>query len=174
MSTHRLLNLKSLPRQKGRCRNCGGSLPKRARTSCSRECTEIIKLLTLSGYARWAVKQRDRGVCAICGCDTEKVKRILRHAGNSWSFRFETQASLGFGRSSHLWEMDHILPVVYGGGAKPAKSADEILNNLRTLCIPCHRQETARLARLRAACKHGMLSPRFIERWAGLSHEPPL
>jgi 5-methylcytosine-specific restriction endonuclease McrA len=44
----------------------------------------------------------------------------------------------------HLWEADHIRPVVEGGGACG-------LENLRTLCVRCHKVETARLAARRAA-----------------------
>ena len=36
----------------------------------------------------------------------------------------------------HLWEMDHRIPVVEGGGACD-------LGNLRSLCRACHRRETA-------------------------------
>ncbi|MDE1160317.1 MAG: HNH endonuclease signature motif containing protein [Acidobacteriaceae bacterium] len=37
-----------------------------------------------------------------------------------------------------LWDADHILPVAEGGG-----ECD--LENLRTLCLPCHREATAEL-----------------------------
>jgi 5-methylcytosine-specific restriction endonuclease McrA len=37
-----------------------------------------------------------------------------------------------------LWDADHILPVAEGGG-----ECD--LDNLRTLCLLCHRQQTLRL-----------------------------
>jgi 5-methylcytosine-specific restriction endonuclease McrA len=37
-----------------------------------------------------------------------------------------------------LWDADHILPVAEGGG-----QCD--LDNLRTLCVPCHREATAQL-----------------------------
>jgi 5-methylcytosine-specific restriction endonuclease McrA len=46
-------------------------------------------------------------------------------------------------QAPHLWEMDHIVPVVEGGGGCG-------LGNLRTLCLACHRAETAELARRRA------------------------
>ena len=42
-----------------------------------------------------------------------------------------------------LWEMDHIVPVVEGGGSCG-------IENLRTLCFACHRRETRELARRRA------------------------
>jgi 5-methylcytosine-specific restriction protein A len=38
-----------------------------------------------------------------------------------------------------LWQMDHRIPVVEGGGTCG-------LDNLRTLCLPCHRKATAMLA----------------------------
>jgi 5-methylcytosine-specific restriction protein A len=42
----------------------------------------------------------------------------------------------------HQWEMDHRIPLAEGGSNK--------LDNLRTLCIPCHRKATAELAGRRA------------------------
>ena len=38
-----------------------------------------------------------------------------------------------------MWEMDHIIPVVEGGGCCG-------LDNLQTLCLPCHKLDTAALA----------------------------
>lgn len=43
----------------------------------------------------------------------------------------------------HLWEADHIVPVVEGGGGCE-------LDNYRTLCLECHRVETRALAQRRA------------------------
>lgn len=57
---------------------------------------------------REAIWRRDRGVCALCG------------------------------GSSRDWEVDHIVPVVEGGGECG-------MDNLRTLCVPCHRQVTREL-----------------------------
>ena len=51
---------------------------------------------------------------------------------------------MGFTRE-HLWEVDHIKPVSEGGGLCG-------LDNLRTLCTPCHDAETRRL-RMRLAGK---------------------
>lgn len=57
--------------------------------------------------------------------------------------------ALGFAAAAHgnrsFWEADHIVPVSEGGGFCG-------LENLRTVCQPCHRAETAALAgRLAAA-----------------------
>lgn len=44
------------------------------------------------------------------------------------------------------WQADHVLPVVEGGGGCG-------LENLRTLCTGCHKDETAALARRRAEAR---------------------
>ena len=46
------------------------------------------------------------------------------------------------------WDMDHKTPVVEGGGECG-------LENLRTLCLWCHKRETKRLARRRARQRSG-------------------
>jgi 5-methylcytosine-specific restriction enzyme A len=45
---------------------------------------------------------------------------------------------VGSRRRKSLWDADHILPVVEGGG-----ECD--LDNIRTLCLRCHRVVTADL-----------------------------
>ena len=45
--------------------------------------------------------------------------------------------------SGHLWQADHITPVIEGGGECG-------IENYRTLCTPCHKKETAELARRQA------------------------
>ena len=42
-----------------------------------------------------------------------------------------------------LWQADHIVPVVEGGGSCR-------LDNLRILCVWCHKEETRALAKRRA------------------------
>lgn len=46
--------------------------------------------------------------------------------------------------SRSLWDADHIVPVVKGGGGCG-------LENYRTLCVPCHKDVTRQLAAERAA-----------------------
>ncbi len=52
----------------------------------------------------------------------------------------------GFPSGRAWWEVDHIVPVVLGGGCCG-------LDNLRTLCVPCHKKATARLAAERARAR---------------------
>ena len=86
---------------------------------------------------RW-VRKRDRGFCASCGLDTYALRRRMRGRGSHRKLR-----ALGFLPRRSLWELDHILPLVEGGGHE--------LSNLQTLCVPCHRQKTRREAALRRA-----------------------
>jgi 5-methylcytosine-specific restriction enzyme A len=44
----------------------------------------------------------------------------------------------GIGSRRSLWDADHVVPVAEGGG-----QCD--LDNLRTLCVACHREATAEL-----------------------------
>jgi hypothetical protein len=73
-----------------------------------------------------------------------EFKQMVREAG--WSDR-STLARMWATCDSFLpplWQADHIVPVAEGG-------ADLGLENLRTLCTPCHvRATTALRARLRA------------------------
>lgn len=49
----------------------------------------------------------------------------------------------GGAAGGHLWEMDHVVPCIDGGAGCG-------LELLRTLCLPCHKSESARLAAFRA------------------------
>jgi 5-methylcytosine-specific restriction enzyme A len=123
------------------CRWCGGAIPRGRFTFCGAACVHEWRLRTDPGYLREQVFARDRGVCAVCGLDTEalrKERRKLDYASRRW---FEKE----WGIRRKLWDADHIVPVVEGGG-----ECD--LSNMRTLCLKCHRAATAELRRrLRAA-----------------------
>lgn len=125
-------------RRRGLCRRCGAAVPKGRLTFCSAECVHQWKLRTDSGYLREQVFARDRGVCALCGVDTEALRRDKRKLDFAARRQFEKQ----WGRRGSLWDADHVLPVSQGGG-----ECD--LSNLRSLCLLCHRRVTAELRALR-------------------------
>ncbi len=138
------------------CSVCGKPLTGRARRYCSNECMDVAYIATNPAWARRKVHERDKGVCARCGVDTEKLERILSSltgscAAEDWTewrdYRDALQKEMGF-TMLHMWEMDHKVPVVEGGGLCG-------LEALQTLCIPCHRAETKELATRRAAAKRG-------------------
>lgn len=116
-------------------------LAKRRRTFCSEFCVHQWRLRSDAGYLREQVFLRDRGICALCAADTvAEFSALKRSRGRQ---RAELLALYGLA-SVHarrsLWDADHIVPVAEGGG-----ECD--LDNLRTLCLPCHREVTADLRR---------------------------
>ena len=94
----------------------------------------------------------ETGLCAHCGIDTLREHRKLKRARGTtrqalmrhWGFSTRMRKS--------LWDADHILPVTEGGG-----ECD--LDNIRTLCLRCHRVVTAQLReRIRRARVAAMLA----------------
>lgn len=80
-------------------------------------------------FAERHARQRLRAFGRLCECP--------------WHVRV---APLRYRLGGHLWEADHVVPVVEGGGRCG-------LENLRTLCLACHGKETAALAARRAALR---------------------
>ena len=128
------------------CRWCDLEiLAKRRRTFCSEFCVHQWRLRSDPGYLRDQVFARDRGRCAVCSADTLAIFAALKRArgiARDEGLRVYGLRSIKARRS--LWDADHITPVAEGGG-----QCD--LDNLRTLCLLCHREQTAQLRlRLRA------------------------
>ena len=115
-------------------------MPKGRVTFCSDACVHEWKLRTDPGYLRAQVFERDCGVCAVCGLDTEAMRKEKRKLDYRARRKFEKE----WGRRRHLWDADHIVPVADGGG-----ECD--LANMRTLCLKCHRQATAEWRKRRAS-----------------------
>ena len=120
------------------CRWCSLEVPARRFTFCSDWCVNEWRLRTDPGYLREQVLLRDAGVCAICRTDTITAYRELRRSRGSQ--RKKLLATWGLRRLTRqsLWDADHKVPVVEGGG-----QCD--LQNLRTLCVRCHRLQTCEL-----------------------------
>lgn len=143
------------------CRWCGKEVQPPRRTYCSDQCVHEWLLRSSTDYLRRKVWERDHGVCALCGLDTEAVrKELLRLREARWRAQTREERDTADARLldrltelalpgascwyiPHLWEADHIVPVSEGG--------DSNLENVRTLCWRCHRRVTAELARERAA-----------------------
>ena len=126
-----------------KCRWCGkGVLPPR-RTMCSKECVHELKLRSSGRYLRDQVYKRDRGVCSVCNTDTRVIaKKILVEVDKSKREEIMKENGISLKRKvwkkkngGGLWDADHIIAVKDGGGQCG-------LDNLRTLCIPCHKKVT--------------------------------
>ena len=124
------------------CRWCQLEIfAKRRRTFCSEYCVHQWRLRSDAGYLRDQVFARDRGVCAVCAADTVAIYHALKQArGAARAARLLVYGMKTIASRRSLWDADHIRPVAEGGG-----QCD--VDNIRTLCLLCHRKATAELRR---------------------------
>ena len=147
MKAKRFLTSGDLPHQKDEngkplCRWCKGPVAPPRRSWCSDECVKEYLLRSSGDSLRRAVFGRDKGICACCGADTEKIHRVLYHARVSHGDVYDVWPifrAMGFNwlHTKTLWEADHIVEVCNGG--------ETSLGNMQTLCVPCHKTKTKRM-----------------------------
>lgn len=144
------------------CRFCQQETPSKMRTFCSNGCVHEHKIRSQGSYVRKCLSTRDGGQCAECGADAGGLYKRARQAwiseklpllrtsavvqavaGTPFEGMVPRAGSNARPTSGEFWHADHIVPVVLGGGQCG-------LNNFRTLCVPCHKASTKRLARERA------------------------
>jgi len=141
------------PNGRALCRQCQTEVTPPRRTFCSKTCVDTWMIRTGSRTALH-VRRRDRGICALCGLDCEALRRELKQLQAMYPIEGRRQAIDEFRakhgiprhRNGRLWDIDHIVPVVEGGGACD-------LSNLQTVCLRCHAKLTADLAAKRAAAR---------------------
>jgi hypothetical protein len=136
----------------GICRWCGSAVSGRRKTWCSDACVDTWRAHSDPDTMRRNAFEGAEGRCAVCCFDLGAAERRFRFlvahvAAEQVQIEWAMfMAPRGFGAEfaprARLWEADHITPLVEGGAHHP--------DNLRLLCVPCHRTETAALARRRA------------------------
>lgn len=131
------------PNGRNLCRWCNLEVPQGRTTFCSPWCVNEWKLRTNPGYLRERVFERDGGICALCGIDCAAEFLNLKRCRGQKRLTAWSHWRLRPGQRSSLWDADHIVPVVEGGG-----ECD--LENIRTLCLRCHWEATAELRKRRA------------------------
>ena len=163
------------PNGRPQCRRCLAEVGKGRSTFCSDTCVEAFKIATgNSGWVRPAVMARDQGVCAACRRDTARDRRLALLAARMIHRRSEKDdphrhymydpyraddtywaimGRWGYRPRQSLWEADHIIPVVEGGGGCG-------LEGYRTLCRACHVRVTRELAGRRAQARKALDAPR--------------
>lgn len=146
------------PNGRGLCRMCGVEVPKGRRTFCGEDCVEEYRMRNDTRHQANVIAKRDRGTCQICGTDTNEIKKQYltenrecksltsdverRRCYQELDQRYKDAGWNVWAR--RWWDVDHVLPVVEGGG--PDDWGEEpYIKNLRTLCHPCHKKETAKL-----------------------------
>ena len=146
----RFLTYRDLPAQRrgddGRyvCRWCLSPCPGQRRSFCSEECEKEFLVRYNGNFVRHYLLERDRGICAHCGLDCEATERLYcrakrlrpRCTGDEFFRQWGSWHRL---KTYTMWDADHIVPVSEGGGCCG-------LDNYRTLCVMCHKTETAALA----------------------------
>lgn len=136
------------------CRWCGNGVDPPRRTFCSADCVHEHRCRTSPAYLRSQLFAKEHGVCALCGFDTRSINRMYwqlrdegrRQEADAWLQENGVPLSRKVGRRYGVWDMDHIVPVFGGGGCCG-------LENVRTLCLPCHKAQTASQASARAAAR---------------------
>jgi 5-methylcytosine-specific restriction enzyme A len=126
------------PNGRGFCRWCALEVPARRFTFCSEYCVHEWKLRTQPAYLREQILKRDSGRCAQCGVDAIQEHIKLRRARGARRVALLEHWGIKTRMRKSLWDADHILPVAEGGG-----ECD--LDNIRTLCLRCHRTVTMQL-----------------------------
>jgi len=123
------------------CKWCLKPVSGRRTSWCSDACRANFLIRFSGGIASAMVLDRDHGICANCGIDTKELERWYRLISkNTWKY-WEHKAAWGPWYSHNsFWEADHIVPVSEGGGCCG-------LENYRTLCMRCHKAESAELRR---------------------------
>jgi 5-methylcytosine-specific restriction enzyme A len=125
------------------CRWCNSAVKPPRRTICSKECEHELKIRTNAKYLRECVFKRDKGICCECNIDTKVIaKEALKIFNIEDRNEFLKKYNISSKRKikkrkfgGSLWDADHILAVKDGGGQCG-------LDNLRTLCISCHKKKT--------------------------------
>ena len=132
---------------KWRCRWCGKELSGRKTSWCGESCADEALIRCWPTHARYLVARRDHGICALCGIDTEKLRERLIRLRRRWGLDIANKVLWKYVKQGwpmyiwrSWWEADHVIPVSRGGGQCG-------LDGYRTLCVPCHKKETAKLRR---------------------------
>jgi hypothetical protein len=130
----------------GGCAWCGAALPLGRRRWCRDACSEAFWKNHWWSLARQAAKRRDRWRCVRCGRAAPK-----RPSAHAFAAREEYLAAFRGWRAARKTgrlEVNHREPCA---GLHGTLSCLHHLDNLETLCVPCHRLHTAALPRARGA-----------------------
>lgn len=151
-----------IPRDDGLppCRWCKGPCHPPKKSWCgSPECVRQWRIRTNHRTFRAAVFERDRGICASCGLDTNQydvglLKRLIEHelsrpylhicdrrAHEERIQRLRTSLEDAYAwirinaAESAVWEIDHVKPIADGGDYFD-------MRNISSLCPICHKIKT--------------------------------
>lgn len=120
---------------------------------CNGNCRKEYFIRKSSTSIRRLIYERDEGICASCNLDTkemmreiermkyvsleDKIEYFIKKNPNLIQYTSQLKRIIldPKGTEGYLWQADHILPVMKGGGIAS-------FDNLQTLCIFCHLEKT--------------------------------
>lgn len=128
---------KKAPHGNRQCRWCKQEVFPPRRTYCSDRCVHEWSLRSDVAYLRSQLFLRDKGVCRDCGLDATALRRRL------YDLPVEEREKVGAehgipayqARNLMLWEADHVVAVMNGGGLAG-------LDGFATRCVACHIRKT--------------------------------
>ncbi|GAQ80647.1 hypothetical protein KFL_000580410 [Klebsormidium nitens] len=140
------------------CRGRFAKFPKKmADLFCTLTCADQYSTRTSSAHNRRRLFELERGVCSMCNLDCHKMvttlkglsdaqrrKSIFEMAPAFLDYPKKLDYLLANFNEGNAWHADHIVAVYEGGG-----ECD--LENLRTLCVPCHAKVTSEQTKRRAS-----------------------
>ncbi|KAL3922926.1 MAG: hypothetical protein SGARI_006339 [Bacillariaceae sp.] len=135
-----------------KCAYCGGNLSTASRrkgvesTYCSRECAEQGRLKRGGMYSSSQLRSQ---LFALEGGVSERLNALCNAGWKLPKTAKSLERLLQDPKEGDFWQADHEVAVAEGGGGCN-------LDNLRTLCVPCHAVETEKLhKRLKLSGKRG-------------------
>lgn len=142
---------------KGFCVWCGAKCEGRRRSWCSDKCVDEYRIANFAGAAQKAAWERDEGKCASCG-STPESRRQWRARRNQWKRYPPPEYEAGtlvtwIENVDPGWNADHIIPLWSVDRAAPDAFRFWRIENIATLCEPCHKAKTKAEAAQRAALK---------------------
>jgi hypothetical protein len=149
----------------GGCAWCGAELPPRRRSWCSDRCNTAFWNNHWWSQARHAAKVRDRYRCRRCGhAPPKRPNRVAYPLDAAYKAAMRSWRA---GRPTNRLEVNHRVPAL---GAHGRLSCLHHLDNLETLCVGCHKGETAATRPRRAIAETSAMCdkpPRVVVKNAG-------
>lgn len=162
----------------GQCRWCGGDIeprlkrdgqPHKQQPTFHPDCLAEWKVVAFPDIMRRRVWDRDHGICAHCGLNTDALENRKLVVGRRDVFSVSDGRGDMWPRcrfSAVRWEADwfadHIVPLWSVDRGQPNAIRFWQLGNIQTLCRDCHAAKTAKEAGDRAQSRRAATEPAFL------------